>query len=65
MKKNQATYSGTMGSSRKPGVIGRNRRSSGLVALTKTFMKKKSESIGRNRFIAVRPISVHITMPST
>ena len=64
MKKNQATNSGTTGSTRKPGVIGRNSRSTGSVSRTNAFMKKKSESIGRKRFIAARPISVHMTMPS-
>ena len=37
----------------------------GWVVRTKMRMKKKFESSARNRFMPKRPMSVHITVPST
>jgi len=63
MKKNQATYSGTSGRIRNSGVIGAKSFSSGLVTLTKNFMKKKLLFSGRKMFMPQRPISVHMISP--
>ena len=44
MKKNHATYSGTMGLTMNEGVIGLNKFINGSVNFTNIFMKKNSES---------------------
>ena len=63
MKKNQATNRGTMGRTKNPGVSGLKSPMMGSVILTKILMKKKLESSGKKRFIATRPIKVHMIMP--
>ena len=65
MKKNQATYKGTMGPIMKDGVIGLNKVIKGFVNFTNTFIKKNWESSLWKIFIATLPIKVHIITPRT
>ena len=63
MKKNQATYKGTIGPIMKDGVIGLKKVIKGFVNFTNTFIKKNWESSFWKMFIATLPIKVHMITP--